>query len=310
MITNPPPLQHGDKIGIIAPAGYLADKEAYRTGCSIIKNMGFEIVGQEKNWPGYGYLADSDDRRVEELHRVWANPDIKAVFALRGGFGCLRIIDRLDLSLIRKNPKFLIGFSDITILHNYFFQETGLVSLHGPGLSSLPSADALTLDRLYQCLTGNWQRELQEDVEVVRTGPTVTGTLRGGNLSSLVTMIGTPWVPDLSETILFLEDINEPPYRLDRLLTQFTHSLMFEQVSGIILGDFSDDRDFDQIERLRRHEFVWNRIIELTSSQGMPVWGNFPAGHCRRNITLPIGSRVRMDSQKRTLEFDGNQHQD
>jgi len=306
MITIPPPLQHGDKIGIIAPAGYLSDREAYRTGCSIIRDMGFEIVGQEKIWPGYGYLADSDDSRVEEFHRVWGNPDIKAVFALRGGFGCLRIIDRLDLSLIRGNPKYFIGFSDITILHNYFYQQTGLVGLHGPGLSSLHSADTLTLDRLYQCLTGNWQRELQEDVEVIRAGPTVTGTLRGGNLSSLVTMIGTPWVPDLSGSILFLEDINEPPYRLDRLLTQFAHSRMFEKVAGIILGDFIDDRDFDRNERLTRHEFVWNRIVELTGSQGMPIWGNFPTGHCRRNITLPVGSRVMMDSQKRTLEFDTN----
>ncbi len=306
MIIIPPPLQPGDQIGIIAPAGYLADQDCYQAGCAIIRDMGFTIAEQEKTWPGYGYLADSDSRRVAELHQIWATPDIKAVFALRGGFGSLRIIDKLDLGLIRKNPKFLVGFSDITILHNYFFQQAGLVGLHGPGLSSLASAETSTLVRLHQCLTGNYHKSLHEDVEIVRSGPVVSGTLRGGNLSSLVTLFGTPWAPDFSGSILFLEDINEPLYRLDRLLTQCAHSGMFENVAGIILGDFMDAGDFDQNDRLRCHDFVWNRITELTVDSNMPIWGNFPIGHCRRNITLPVGIESIMDSEKRTLEFAVN----
>ena len=310
MVVIPPALQPGDKIGIIAPAGHLADRDRYRAGCAIIREMGFEIAEPRKTWPGYGYLSDSDIRRVEEFHRVWAAQDIRAVFALRGGFGCLRIIDKLNFDLIRKNPKFLIGFSDITILLDSLFQQAELAGLHGPVLSSLAASEPSSLERLFQCLTGNWHKRLQEDIEVVRGGGAVSGTLRGGNLSSLVSLIGTPWEPDFSDCILFLEDCNEPPYRIDRLLTQCSQSGMFDQVAGIILGDFMDDRDFDRNEKLRRHDFVWNRISELTGGSSMPLWGNFPIGHCRRNITIPVGVTAIMDSSKRSLEFPVNQERD
>lgn len=310
MVVIPPALQPGDKIGIIAPAGHLVDRNRFLAGCSIIRQMGFEIAEPEKTWPGYGYLADNDSGRVEEFHRVWATPEIKAVFALRGGYGSLRIIDKLDFELIRENPKFLVGFSDITIMHDSFYRQAGLASLHGPVLSSLVSSETSSLERLYQCLTGNWHKRLHEDIEIIRGGVSVRGRLRGGNLSSLATLIGTPWEPDFSSCILFLEDCNEPPYRIDRLLTQCRYSGLFDQVAGIIIGDFMDDRDFDRNEKLRRHEFVWNRMSELTDGSSMPIWGNFPIGHCSRNITLPVGVTAIMNSAKRTLEFPVNQDQD
>lgn len=310
MVIIPPSLQPGNQIGIIAPAGYLADKSRYQLGCAIIREMGFEVISKQRGWPGFGYLADSDEHRAEELHHIWANPDIKAIFALRGGFGSLRILDMLDFDMIRENPKFLVGFSDITILHHCIYQRAGLAGLHGPVLSSLASADPPTLERLYQCLTGNWHKVLHEDVEIVRPAPVVRGPLVGGNLSSLVTVIGTPWSPDFTGSILFLEDNNEPPYRLDRLLTQCALSGVFDGVAGIVLGDFMDNADFDRNEQLRRHEFVWNRVSELTSHQTLPIWGNFPAGHCRKNITVPLGITAEMDSAKRTLVFSARQDQD
>ncbi|MEJ2058624.1 MAG: LD-carboxypeptidase, partial [Desulfofustis sp.] len=208
-------------------------------GRSIFEEMGFELYEPEKNWPGYGYLADRDQERAAELHRLWANPEIKAIVALRGGFGSLRLLHLLDIALIKKHPKLFVGFSDITVLHTVFFHETRLICLHGPGLASLFQCDQPTRERLYHCLRGEWHRSLNEDIEVVRGWDPVNGPLLGGNLASLNTLLGTRWFPDLTGAVLLLEDINEPLYRLDRLLTQLWLSGVLNSINGLILGQFS-----------------------------------------------------------------------
>jgi len=307
MAIIPPPLAPGDLVGIAAPAGFLPELERYHQGCSIIREMGFEIFEPEKRWPGYGYLADSDEMRLTELHRLWANPDIKAIITLRGGYGSLRILQHLDLTLPARYPKLFIGFSDITVLHNHLYHRTGLVCLHGPGLATLTISDQQSLERLYHCLRGDLLRTMREPVEIVRAGKPATGPLLGGNLSSLVTMLGTPWFPDLQGAVLLLEDINEPLYRLDRLLTQLHLSGSLNGVSGIILGRFCGD-ETDPLEQLRTEEFVWARVAELTHSQGMPIWGNFPVGHCRKNLTMPLGVVCTMNSAEANLHFLNNGH--
>ena len=302
MISLPSPLTHGDLIGIAAPAGYLAEHERYHQGCELLKQMGFQIHESEKQWPGYGYLADTDEARIEELHRLWGHPEVKAIFALRGGFGCLRLLEHLDLELVRKHPKLFVGFSDITVLHNHIVDRTGIVCLHGPGLATLTDSDQASRERLYHCLKGDWNQRLKERIEIVRAGDLVSGTLMGGNLSSLVTLLGTPWFPRLAESILLLEDVNEPLYRLDRLLTQLWKSTEVDALHGIILGQFCDD-EVDPLDRMRRHEFVWARVAELTHSKPIPIWGNFPIGHCRRNLTVPLGAPAIMNSHSGTLSF-------
>lgn len=302
MTIIPLPLYPGDLIGVAAPAGYLDQHEKYHQGCALIRSMGFEIYEENKTWPGYGYLADTDEARLEELHQLWRNPEIKAVFSLRGGFGSLRLLAKLDTGLIKKNPKLFIGFSDITILHNHIASRTGLVCLHGPGLASLSSCDQATQERLYHCLRGDCLRAFQEKIEIVGPARSATGPLLGGNLSSLTTMLGTPWFPDLKGAILLLEDVNEPLYRLDRLLTHLWLSGKVDSINGIVLGQFSDD-DTDPVEQLRRNEFVWARVVELTKNSPVPVWGNFPVGHCRRNLTVPLGARCTMDGETGFLRF-------
>ena len=302
MIASPTPLSSGDLVGVAAPAGYLAQHDRFHQGCALIRDMGFEIFEPEKRWPGYGYLADTDEARIKELHRLWLNPEIKAVFSLRGGFGCLRLLDNLNLEVIRSHPKMFIGFSDITVLHNHFVNKTELMCLHGPGLATLSDSDQVSQERLYHCLKGDWHRSLKEAVEIIRPAVPATGTLLGGNLSSLVTMLGTPWFPRLDGAILLLEDINEPLYRLDRLLTQLWFSGVMNSIHGIILGQFSDDAT-DPVERLRRNEFVWARVAELSSDKAVPIWGNFPIGHCRRNLTVPLGIPATMDCDSAILHF-------
>ena len=297
-------------IAVIAPAGIIHDPARYYQGCSLLKEMGFTILDQEKEWPGCGFLADVDDKRAEELMSAWCNPEVKALFALRGGYGSLRILERLNYQLIQQNPKLLIGFSDISILLNTIIMRADQICLHGPVISSLASSDQISIERLYHCLRGNYHSKLKEDVEIIRAAPPVSGKLVGGNLSSLVTLLGTKWDITYDGTILFLEDINEPLYRLDRLLTQFALAGKFDTVEGIILGDYSSELETDRTERDRMKEFVWSRVLELVRDPAVPVWGNFPAGHNSRNITLPFGVNCTMDSMTGTLSFtidrDGN----
>lgn len=302
MSVFPDPLVTGDLIGVAAPAGYLEEHERYHQGCDILREMGFEIFDTNKKWPGYGYLADSDEARLAEFHRLWDNPDIKAIFSLRGGFGSLRLLKNLDLSLIKKRPKLFIGFSDITVLHNHLYHQTGLICMHGPGLATLTVSDQISRERLYHCLRGEWNSSLKEDIEIIRSSPPASGPLLGGNLSSLNTLLGTPWFPKLDGAILLLEDVNEPLYRLDRLLTQLWLSGGVDSVNGIILGQFSDDQT-DRVEQLRRNEFVWSRVAELTADTNLPVWGDFPVGHGRRNLTVPLGAPCTMDCDEGVLSF-------
>ena len=241
---------------------------------------------------------------------AWADPDTRAILALRGGYGSLRILERLDFDMIRANPKLFIGFSDITILLNTIVFNSSHICLHGPVLSSLAASDPITLERFYYCLTGGSHVPLKEQIEILRPAPAASGMLLGGNLSSLVTLIGTRWDIDYSGSILFLEDVNEPLYRLDRLLTQFFLSGKLSGVKGVILGDFSNTHATDPLEHDRTQEFVWNRILELIPELEVPVWGRFPAGHSQRNIALPLGLECTMDSNRGALSFkarrDGN----
>jgi muramoyltetrapeptide carboxypeptidase len=302
MINLPSPLCAGDLIGVAAPAGYLAEHERYHQGCELVRQMGFQIYEAEKRWPGYGYLADTDEARIEEFHRLWEHPEVKAIFALRGGFGCLRLLQYLDLGVIRAQPKIFVGFSDITVLHNHIIDKTDTICLHGPGLATLTDSDQASRERLYYCLRGDWHQSLREKIEIVRAAEPVSGALLGGNLSSLVTLLGTPWFPRLSGSILLLEDVNEPLYRLDRMLTQLWMSTAVNEIRGIILGQFCDDA-VEPVERMRRNEFVWTRVAELSGSKPVPIWGNFPIGHCRKNLTVPLGAPTRMDSDTGTLHF-------
>ncbi|MBU0943019.1 MAG: LD-carboxypeptidase [Proteobacteria bacterium] len=300
----PPSLQPGECIGIIAPGGQIRNLPPLEQGISILQEMGFEVRLPRRLWPGTGYLADTDRNRALEFHKMWADPEISVILALRGGFGCLRLLHLLDRRVLRQHAKLLIGFSDITILHQALYQTTQMISLHGPMLTTLSSSSRESVERLYACLRGNWKFPVHSSmIEVLRGGHPARGTLLGGNLSSLMSLLATPWERDWTDAILFLEDVGEPLYRIDRMLTQLAHCGKLSQVRGIILGDFSLTRDQDHLERLRFHEQIWKRVLELTESTGIPVWGDFPVGHGRDNHTLPHGAEAVMDSRQATLSF-------
>jgi len=302
--TPPKPLKKGDCIGIIAPAGQLSETKNLEQGMAILQEMGFEVKLPGSLWPGTGYLADTDKNRANEFHRMWADESVAALLSLRGGFGCLRMLPFLDLGELRKHHKALIGFSDITILHTLLLQQTNSVSFHGPMLTTLSSCDKPSLQRFYATLTGKRNVSITDrTIEILRGGETVTGKLAGGNLSSLISILSTSIHPDFSKKILFLEDIGEPLYRLDRMFSQLAQCNKLTEPVAILLGDFSLTRDMDRLESLRFHEEIWTRVLELTETTKIPVWGGFPIGHGSNNYMLPHGSRVQVDSYQACLSF-------
>ena len=300
----PPPLKPGDTIGIVAPSGQLLDRQRFESGVKVIQDMGFKVRFPQSLWPGSGYLADSDANRAEEFNRTWADPEVGALLAVRGGYGCLRILDRIDLGQIRQMPKLFIGFSDITVLHTFLERETGLISLHGPVLTSLVGSGKPALERFHHCLLGNWRNTITwKKMEILRGGQMRRGILTGGNLSCIVSLLGTPFAPFWKGKIVFLEDTNEPLYRLDRMLTQLYYAGMFKDIAGLILGGFSMNSKQESLETIRHHETVWQRALEVTAQADIPVWGGFPTGHCSDNLTLPVGALTVMDSDTSALRF-------
>jgi muramoyltetrapeptide carboxypeptidase len=304
-LLSPPALQKGDTLGVIAPAGRLYDEDRFTAGVKILREMGFLVKFPRNLWPGSSYLADSDAQRGREFNALIKDPGIHGLIAMRGGYGCLRMLEQVDPVLVRHNPKLLIGFSDITVLQNYLLYRIGLVSLHGPVVTSLDALNRESLERFFNCLTGNWQRPVAAPyLEILRPGgDSAQGVMVGGNLASLVTLLGTRFDSAWDDRIVFLEDTNEPPYKIDRMLTQLKLAGKFDRLAGLVLGDFSSTALQDDLARLRYREMVWARVLELCHGTSFPIWGNFPAGHCANNHTFPLGGVAAMDGATGQLRF-------
>lgn len=298
----PKPLSKGDTLGIIAPAGQLREQLPFTEGLKIIREMGFKVKFPKDLWPGQDYLADNDFNRAKEVNQLFSDSEVDGIVSMRGGYGCLRMLDMVDVQIVASNPKPLIGFSDISILQNFLFSQTGLISFHGPVLTSLSTLDDQSLLSFYSILTGTGNEILSRTtVEILRDAPTVTGPLVGGNLSSLVTLLGTEFDFSWKDKLVFLEDTNEPIYKIDRMLTQLHLAGKFRQSSGIILGDFSFAHNSASLDSLRYKEAVWQRVLEVTSECNIPVWGQFPSGHSSHNISFPIGAVAQMNHERGRL---------
>jgi muramoyltetrapeptide carboxypeptidase len=297
---HPLPLRAGDTIGIVAPAGTIVTREVFERGLAAVNRMGFQVRFDDRIFQSVRYLAGSDESRAEELHRYFEDPEIHAVLALRGGFGCSRLIPLLNEKRLRPHCKLFIGFSDLTTLHLFFRRRFGWVTLHGPmaaspALADMTPAEAVHLSSL---LTdpGYMPRLSFPQLEAWAPG-IAEGKLIGGCLSIIAASIGTPYEIKTEGKILFLEDFGEPPYRIDRMLTHLSLAGKFDSVAGLILGTFhecrSESGDYSAEEILRE------RLERL----GVPVLGNFPAGHGPQNWSLPLGVRVRLDADARALEL-------
>jgi muramoyltetrapeptide carboxypeptidase len=299
-IIYPSPIQKGDTIGLVAPAGSLISKDTFAAGIQFLEKRGFNLKFNRKLLDSIGYLAGSDQERADDFNGLWGDPDVKAIVAARGGYGSLRMIDLLDMKQIRKKPKIFIGFSDLTVLLNAIRRKTKLVTFHGPVVTTLASIDRQSRTSFFDVLTKQMPGQIKSSGIKVLKGGRAKGFLYGGNLTTLVHTIGTPYEIPWIDSILFIEDIGESPYRLDRLLTHLDKAGCLQKINGLLIGSFADN---DKKERAVLHNTVQKRITEILNGRDIPVWTNFPTGHCKRNITLPVGAEVKMDSHSGILKL-------
>lgn len=266
-----------------------------QSGITLLTAAGFQVrVEGRLERRGGEYLADSDTARAAALHRLWADEQVKAVMAVRGGYGCLRLAPLLDMALLERHCKWLIAFSDLTLLLNHLHAQSGYITLHGPMVSSLPQCRKEDQERLFAFLTGTFEESTRiPGLEVLRGG-SGQGKLVGGNLATLVHSLATPWDHSWDGCILLLEDTGEYLYRLDRMLTQLQQAGRFDHLTGLMLGDF-DSSTGNETADLRLQEQVWQRVLELMPP-GFPIWANLPFGHAGRNMTMPLGMQASMDS--------------
>lgn len=296
-IIIPPRLQAGDTVGLITPAGPILDWQSAHAGIKILQDAGF-LIKLPAEMKEENYLAGSDQERADQLVAMWADPEVKAVLAMRGGYGTMRLLPFLNLKQFADNPKILAGFSDISILLNEVQHRTGLVTYHTPVLTTLSRSDSTSQRTFLEMLTRSAEVIVPEDIKIL-TGGNSRGKLIGGNLASLSHLLGTPYEPNWRNAILFIEDVGEAPYAIDRMLTQLNEAGCLPQLSGLIMGTFSKDGDREEEEW---SEPVWARALALTRGK-IPLWGNFPIGHGKRNLTVPVGMTTIMNSKAGTLEF-------
>ncbi len=295
LLESSPPLlaaalHPGDTIGL-APVAGPWQEEKFNQGIQIITEAGFKT--EAPAIAHYNYLAGYDQHRLKTFHDLWRNPEVKAVMAIRGGYGCLRLLDQLDFNLIRRQPKILIGFSDITVLLTAIQQQTGLITFHGPMLTTLDTTDKNHVKDLFRHLINPEPYSLSpNNLEILRQG-TARGTMIGGNLTTLNHLLATPAEPHFKNHILFIEDTGEAPYRIDRMLTQMMLAGKLAEISGLIMGTFSNCGDM---------ELIRQRTMEIIPAH-IPVWANFPVGHTSRNRTMPVGVKVTMDGSNGSLIF-------
>jgi muramoyltetrapeptide carboxypeptidase len=292
---KPHPLRAGDAVAVVAPAGPF-ERAALEAGAAVLGGR-YQVRYDEQIYSRKRYLAGDDDRRLAELIAALSDPQIKAVFCARGGYGAMRLLTRLGawLTTSRLPAKPLIGFSDITALHQWL-QSNAMVSIHGPVLSQLGRLPGDSPARLFSLLESTLPAEPLLGTQTY-VGGTVEGPLLGGNLSVFTRLLGTPFMPPLDGAILLFEDVSEQPYRLDRMWTHLELAGVFKKIKGIVLGQFigSEPRDggYTAAEVLR----------ELAAATGLPCAAGFPIGHGDINEPVPLGVRVRLDADERRLTF-------
>jgi len=302
-VILPAAMQQGDTIGLVSPSGPIINQDNLEKGIQILKDAGYKLKFYRDFVNTEGYLAGSDQERADEFNSIWSDPEVKAVIAARGGYGSLRMLDMLDLEHVQKHPKILIGFSDLTVLLTAVHKITGMVTFHGPVVTTLASIDQTSRKSFFDALSGNILPSISPDrLTIVQNGQ-ADGILLGGNLTTLAHMLATPYDTSWQDVILFIEDIGESPYRLDRLLTHLAKAQKLDNLSGLIIGTFTET---DTTESPDLAKCICERILELVGDQNIPIWADFPVGHGSRNLTLPLGIRVQMDSAGGTLNLLDN----
>ncbi|WP_209405983.1 LD-carboxypeptidase [Pseudozobellia sp. WGM2] len=305
----PKRLKTGDTIGLIAP-GYAVKADILQEAIETLHKLGFKTYHTQRIIGNHGYFSNTDEERAKDLNEMFANPEIDGILCARGGYGCTRIMSQIDYQNIKNNPKVLIGFSDVTALLNGIFKETGLVTFHGPVGSTLNDVYSIQLmknvlmrseDEQY-IVNVELDAEKKLDPEYERytiTSGTATGKIVGGSLTLINALIGTAHEIDFTNCIVCIEDVEEAPYRIDRMLTQLIEGKTFSKAAGIIFGVCAGCNASNHSLSFTLKEVIIDRIKPL----GIPAFYGMSFGHVENNFTFPIGINGRFNTEKQSLEL-------
>ena len=292
-LIRPPRLKPGDTIGVVAPAGPF-DPEIFSQGLSTVESLGFRTLVNDEIFEKTGYLAGTDAQRAQLVNRLFKDPEVQAIVCARGGFGSLRILPLVDFDVVRENPKVFIGFSDITALLAAIKARSGLVTFHGPMVTTLATAPEFTCDILTTAIASDAPLEITPADGIVIQAGQAKGPIIGGNLSTLCHLLGTPFQAEFKNHILLFEDRGEARYRIDRMVSQMKLAGCFEGIAGLVLGSFEDCGALDGIYRIFREHFQDIHI---------PILAGFDMGHGKQNLTVPFGIEATLDTDKQLLSF-------
>jgi muramoyltetrapeptide carboxypeptidase len=300
---KPKRLKRGDTVGIIAPASPPKQEKLQKALPFLEEELGLKIkIGKYVDAP-YGYLAAKDEEKLEDLHTMFLDKEVKAIFCACGGYGTARIASQIDYELIKNNPKIFWGYSDITFLHQAFYQKAGLISFHGPMLSSDIGLDDIHplsksyFQQLFEPREMVYSEELTP-LQVMNEGK-ASGELVGGNLTLLVSSLGTPFELQTKGKLLFFEDIDEQPYKVDRMLNQLKMAGKFEDAEGIVIGDFHNCVPDEGKSSLTLEEVITQHVKDA----GKPTMSGFKFGHCSPNIAIPHGVKAELNTYDKTLSI-------
>jgi muramoyltetrapeptide carboxypeptidase len=305
-IIKPKKLEKGDVIGLISPASTPEDMSKIDNAVKYFEDLGYNIKVGHNVGRKNGYLAGDDDERADDIHEMFSDKSVKAVIAIRGGFGSTRLLDKINYNLIKRNPKIFIGYSDLTALNIAIFKKTGLITFEGPMAATDfgDNIDPYTEEWFWRIVSNKKKigKVFNPDGEKfykLSKGRGI-GRIIGGNLSILTSLAGTQYFPDFKDAILLLEEINEEPYRVDRMLNHLRLLNVYNKVNGIILGRFVNC--FQKAGE--RDERTLNTVIlDYFENLGLPLIYNVSHGHVKKNFTLPIGIMAKVNASRDFVEI-------
>ena len=300
----PARLKKGDLLGIICPASPVRDPSRIEKSVRYFESLGYRAKVGRNAARQVGYLAGTDEERAEDIHEMFADKNVRGIFCARGGYGTPRLLGRLNYRLIARNPKVFVGYSDITALALAIWKKCRLVTYHGPMAAVDLAGDVhpAAEESLWRMITSPEPHMALRGAHQIPDAATfpgsATGRLLGGNLSLLVSLLGTPFMPDAARGILFLEEIGEEPYRVDRMLTQLANARILSRAGGILTGQFTDCVPKDPAAP----SLTIGAILSgAAHDAGRPFLTGFPFGHERGMLTLPIGIRATLDAGRGSL---------
>lgn len=312
-LIRPKALRPGDTVALITPSTYVSDPERLELAKRTIDFLGLKLKMGKNVGKRTGYVGGTVEERIEDLHWAFSDPEVKAVFAMRGGYGSGQILDKIDLDLIRRNPKIFTGYSDITAMHLAIHQKTGLVTFHGP--TTLSRFNNYTLNHFKRAifsaeplgkLTNPEEASEIRPRHFTRTirGGTARGRLIGGNLTLISTTMGTPFEIQTDGKLLFLEDVEEQPYSMDRMLTQLRLAGKFKNIVGLIIGECSGCTPRDYKPSFESTFSLGEVLQNILGDLKVPVMTGLTIGHTEDQLTLPLGVMATLDADKVELTIE------